>query len=127
MTSDSKFQKYHLSKLCSYCSGMTAYAPLEEMERHGISIYFCHPCLAEYVYFQSGTLASQSLYTTINHRMYRYSISYGGTTQLRFIGQPGIPGQRPNRDTQLIKTFRDTPDLTPQNINEKLRTWLIFL
>jgi hypothetical protein len=111
---------------------MAGYAPLDEMESHGVGVFFCHPCKAEYLYFQSGDLASSSLYTEINGRMYRWTMAYGGCGMLWFVKEPGIPGKKKNEGLEAVKSFDPdkgdiVPQLTPSNINEKLRTYLVFL
>jgi hypothetical protein len=97
------------------------------MSRFGVGITFCHTCLAEYMFYRDGHLSHYSLYTTIGDRMYRWTQikMYG---YLRYVAEPGVPGVSPNKGMQMIKSFTvDVPDITPTNINEKLRTYLVFL
>jgi hypothetical protein len=102
------------------------------MDYHEADVYFCHRCQAEYVYFRrSSSLANTSLYTTIGGRMYRWSIARS-IGQVWYIKTPGEPGVRRNEGMELVKSFcpeagESIPQLTPANINEKLRTWLVFL
>ena len=119
-------------KPCKFCKGDAVYAPVEEMVRHGVGVFFCHKCQAEYLYFWDGPCASTSLYTEINHKTYRWTISSVGTGTLAHILDPGIPGKKKNGKVEMLKYFdpkmgHKVHQLTPQNVNEKLRTWLLFL
>jgi len=126
------FQHHHQPKPCQFCGRMAGYAPLDEMESHGVGVFFCEPCQAEFLYYQGGDLASSSLYTTVNHRMYRWTVTSGGHGQIWYVKEPGIPGKKKNEGLEAVKSFDPSkgdivPQLTPSNINEKLRTWLVFL
>lgn len=114
---------------CKFCSQPTQHAPLEDMSKHGINIFFCHHCQTEYTFWQSGDSSSQSIYAMINNRMYRWTItSESGKAYLWHIGKPGIPGVFKNEETTMIKVFKnDVPEITPQNFAEKLKTYLVFL
>jgi hypothetical protein len=133
MSEDQDFQKHHLPKPCTFCGQAAGYAPLEEMEYHGVGVYFCHTCNAEYLYYQSGEMASTSLYTEIHGRMYRWTVSIGrnslwASATLWYVEKPGIPGKKKNEGLVPVKDFENPlPDVNPQNINEKLKTWLVFL
>lgn len=134
MSEDQEFQNHHLPKPCQFCGQGAAYSPLNEMEYHGVGVYFCHSCSAEYLYYQSGGLASSSLYTEINGKMFRWTVVVGRNSMwcsatLWYIEKPGIPGKKKNEGMIPIKEFDypNVPHLTPQNVNEKLRTWLVFL
>jgi len=107
---------------------MAGYHPLEAMERHNVSVYFCHPCQAEYLFFRDGSRASVSLYTTIKDKMYRWTVTSVGSAQLWHVKEPGVPGVKVNEGMFTVKSFSgNIPQLTPDNINEKVRTWLLFL
>lgn len=119
-------------KTCQFCTKEISDAPVNEMAKHGVGVYFCHPCQAEYLYFRSGTCASVSLYTTINERCYRWTVTSVDTAQLWYVKEPGIPGVRKNEGMEPVKGFSksdgDTiPELTPSNVNGKIRVWLPFL
>jgi hypothetical protein len=91
-----------------------------------IEAHFCYDCNYEYVLFGSDT-ENHHLYTTINNRMYRWSLEYG-VAHIWHVGEPGVPGAQPNRKMFLIKTFKDSfPEITPENIERKLRFMLLFL
>lgn len=122
-------------KSCKFCPTKNynaVYAPIDDMERHGAHVFFCHACQAEYIYFADGICACTSLYTTINNKMYRWTVTSVGTGNLSYIGQPGIPGVKKNDQIQTIKYFdpqqgHKVHHLTPQNVQEKLKIWLLFL
>ena len=121
-------------RICKFCNQEAAYKPLKEMNLF-FDIYFCEPCLAEYLYYSSsisGTeedLWAYSLYTYINEQLYRWNVSMSGSGLIWHIKEPGVPGVTPNRKTKLIKSITQNPlpIITPQNINERLRTWITFL
>lgn len=138
--SDSEFYLYRAPKICRFCSGPVPYTPLAEMEELDVKVYFCSTCIAEYCYFwddvhgswqRNGQPSSVSLYTTINTKVYRWTISSTGDANLWYIKNPGIPGTRKNIDLECLKSFMtkdgSVPEITPQNINDKIRTWLVFL
>jgi hypothetical protein len=118
------------TKECKFCFGSAVNAPLQELAYYGIDIYFCHDCKAEYLFYQSGNTASVSLYTEINGKTYRWSAT-PPIYRIWLIRVPGIPGQKRNEGTVVVKSFKDdTGELSkvnPSNVNEKLKTWLVFI
>ena len=113
---------------CRFCGRVATYAPLEEMDRYNIRVYFCHPCQAEYLFWANDDAASWSLYTTYNGRMYRWTLSVTGSAQLWHIKTPGIPGTRRNENLEFIRGFvNDIPNMTPDNFLDKLSIYLVFL
>jgi len=50
---------------------------------------------------------------------------YAGS--LWYIGEPGEPGVRPNRKLKMLKTFSNPPEVTPENVERKIRFMLLFL
>lgn len=126
------FQQHHLPKPCEYCGGSAGYSPIDEMNRHEADVYFCQRCKAEYIYFRrTEFLANTSLYVEINGKTYRWSHNRG-IGQLWFIEKPGEPGVRRNDGIKLVRTFspgvgESVPQITPSNIEEKVRTILVFL
>jgi len=101
------------------------------MENHGIKVYFCDTCFAEYTFWQDGEPMSENLYVTVRDKLYRWNYSPStDTARLWYIKSPGIPGTRKNDDVKLIHTFKgynDIPNITPANFEEKLRTYLLFI
>jgi hypothetical protein len=65
--------------------------------------------------------------------MYRWTVSIGrnslwASATLWYVEKPGIPGKKKNEGLVPVKDFENPlPDVNPQNINEKLKTWLVFL
>jgi hypothetical protein len=123
-----------MKPICKYCNQEVPYRPIEDMERYNVKVHFCDSCQAEYLIWSNGVRNSVSLYTSINDKMYRWSVYKDITATLWWIKTPGEPGTRVNKDLTVIKSFGDRDDdtdplpiLTPSNIREKLRTWLIFL
>lgn len=115
---------------CKFCPFRADYAPVEQMERHGIKVYYCHRCQAEYTYFSDKTRAGYSLYTTINDKCYRWNyVLYSNRFYLWYIKSPGTPGVQANGDSILLKSFpsQDINNVTPSNIVDKIKMWLLFL
>lgn len=127
----SAFQKHHQPHPCQFCGQGAGYSPIPEMETHGVSVYFCYPCRAEYLVYWDGPQASVSLYTEINGKMFRWTKTNAGSGTISHIVDPGEPGVRKNGKVETVKHFQASkdplPNVTPQNVNEKLRTWLLFL
>lgn len=113
--------------LCGYCKKEAVYSPLKDMEVHEVKVYFCHSCNAEYLFWQDGSLASQSLYVTINNKMYRWTEG-AGIYQLWYVKTPGEPGVRINQNMESIKAFRfdNYPVITPENIEQKVKIMLLM-
>lgn|SRR5574338_141405 len=129
--SQDEFQKHHLPIPCKFCGQGAGYAPLQELSAYGIDVYFCKPCSAEYVFWsrlaKDESYTSCSLYTEINGKMFRLTFQSDGAANLWYIKNPGVPGTRANRDLDMLKAFTHHPDVNPQNINEKIKTWLVFI
>jgi hypothetical protein len=123
-----------VTPLCQFCQTETAYAPLMDMKGHA-EIFFCSNCQAEYLYYTYGTETisafSISLYTEINDKMYRWTIYrdfYIHRATLWWVGDPGIPGVKSNRKMKCLwSCSEEMPELTPQNVKEKISHWLSFL
>jgi len=136
MSEAADFQKYHQPWPCKFCGRPASYVPLNMSTSGGVSvdIYFCHNCRAEYMlsFRKNGEIVSTSLYTEINGETYRWTVSFG-FYQFQHIKHPGTPGLVKNEGISQIKGlfFNGNkgdiiPDITPENINEKLRTYLLF-
>ena len=114
--------------ICYYCQQKTVKKPLSIENEHTINVEFCENCKAEYIYWADGVLTTH-LYTYINDKMYRWSVDSDGVIgRLWHYEEPGIPAVRPNRKGKLVKVFHeDKPDITPQNINDKIKLILLFM
>lgn len=119
-------------KICKFCNQNTEHRPLKEVASM-FDIYFCYSCNAEFLYIdkddEDKEIWGYSIYTYINNELYRWTVSGLGHGHIWFIGTPGVPGEVPNLNTELIKTIKQDPlpDVTPTNINFKIKTWLTFL
>lgn len=116
---------------CKFCQKEMKYVPLV-LSHSGISAitipaHFCETC--SYEYAPLGGMKNHHLYRMINERMYRWS--YEETTNVArvwYVGTPGTPGVSPNKDLQLLKSFEEHfPEVTPENVEEKLKLVLVFL
>lgn len=115
-------------KTCIFCKNDAEFKPLKDMSIH-FDIYYCFVCDAEFLYMvDSDELWSHNLYTYIQGELYRWSASGLGPGYIWHIGQPGIPGVSANRGGKLLLSLKQQPlpDVTPQNIKHKLRTWITF-
>lgn len=126
---------------CKYCQQEAEYKPIERVEAVGGKIYWCGTCNCEIVHWQKGnSVISHSLYTTVNGRMFRWTTTNEDPpfAALWRVGKPGIVGIFINEDVKCIATFGDIsdsslgvsdviPEITPQNIQDKLSKYLPFL
>jgi hypothetical protein len=121
------------TKPCKFCDGYAIHAPVDEMKKHGAEVFFCHDCQAEYIYFiKKDICASTSLYTKINNRMFRWTVTSAGIGTLSRIINPGVPGIKKNGKVEFLKSFNPKlgqkfNSITPKNIYEKIKTWILFL
>lgn len=122
-------------KVCNFCQQPTQYAPLPTGSGYGanrikvLRVHFCFECSAEYVFWaDDSALAATHLYATVNDKMYRWSTSPSEkVARLWYVQKPGIPGKQPNEGMVLLKTFEEFPEITPTNVEEKIRFMLPFL
>lgn len=135
---DKVTQEHVEPRPCKFCGQNATYAPLRAMENYQISVYYCFHCSAEYLYWKgSKNTISTSLYAKINDKMYRWTVTdFSGT--LWYVKTPGEPGTRVNHDLERIVSFgpgfhsfgfdlnQPIPEITPQTIVAKIKTWLLF-
>jgi hypothetical protein len=113
--------------ICRFCQNPAEHKPLPEAETLAMEIYFCFTCGAEYSTYSGRLNIYYSLYTFINNRLYRWSTG-GVSSYLYYISVPGIPGVKVNSGVTLVTSFdSELLNITPQNINEKIKTILMFL
>ena len=128
-------------KICDFCNKETKYVPLTVGYKsrslgfttggpkpRTIKVHFCSGCQAEYVFW--GDNPSVNLYTTVNGNLYRWSKDtlLGNAGRLWHVKDPGIPGIKQNSNLHMLKSFDvDIPDITPHNVNEKVRFMLLWL
>ena len=116
--------------ICQFCQKEAVYVPLQVSKKHTFKVHYCYSCQTEYVDHSYDPKPTVNLYTTIGNRMYRWTIMQDEDTTigyLWYIGEPGVPGQRPNRKLKLLKTFHVPPSINPSNVEQKIRFILLFL
>lgn len=114
--------------ICQHCQQDMPYTPLEEMEIHGIKVYFCKTCQFESIFWLDGARASTHLYTFINDKMYRWSTYPDKSVRLWHFKTPGTPGISPNKSGQMLIHFKNiNSHVNPQTVGEKVRNILLFL
>jgi hypothetical protein len=117
---------------CKFCRQLPSYEPLDVMERYQTKIFFCHPCQTEYLYNARESINSwfiMSIYTTINNKLYRWTEDKLDFCRLWIINRPGIPGKTANDDLTLLYHLegKNSLNITPANINDKIKTWITLL
>lgn len=115
---------------CLYCKFDAVYSPIEQMERMNINVYWCKNCHVEYLKsVDCEAFSGVSLYTVINQKLYRWTISCGRAT-LWYVKEQGIPGIQANRGCIMLLSISPDqlqPIITPENINQKIKAYLLFL
>ena len=98
------------------------------MEEYDVEVHFCDTCQTEYLYWSDDEPLSWSLYTIVNGKMYRWTYSMNGTALLYFVKEPGIPGTRKNNGLEKLYScpIDAGPEMTPQNVADKIKTILVF-
>lgn len=123
-------------KECTFCKQPATHCPIAEMSAQAFDIWFCYPCKAEFVRLKllhSTFVLDENfrcnLYTSIDDRQFKYTMNRDGSIQVFKVGIPGVPGVSYNRDCTMIMYFKpgNKLQITPTNINEKLRTYITFL
>jgi len=124
---------------CTFCNKGAPYMPQKEMEQYGAKVYYCKRCHAEYIHWEGGARATTSIYITINDKLYRWSyanLSWDKmpTARLWYIEHPGIPGETRNQGCVVLASFgphgthgTSIPDITPRNVKQKIKTYLVML
>lgn len=136
MTEQEIFKRTHNPKRCKFCPGHAGYIEVAAIEMHELYTYICEKCQVEYYYTgTNGYLTSWGIYTEIGDKLYKWSMSPGiGMGTIYYL--PGIVPSKSGfrqylpvvRELQYIKTFQvESMTITPSNVNEKLRTYLLFL
>jgi len=126
-----------MESICKFCNKPASYEPIERMEEFSIKVFFCHPCQAEYLRFYNvfkdelSRTSSVSLYTKINGKTYRWTWQADGNGQLWHVKNPGTPGRQVNEGMEAIYYVEKENvrglNITPQNIESRVRSWLLFL
>lgn len=117
--------------ICDFCKQEAPHTPIQALESKGLKIYFCENCNTEYTLWNDQTPAARHMYVTINDKLYRWTITRAGQgvkAYLRYYKDPGIPGAMVNRNQELLQIFTESiPEITPDNIEQKIRFILLFL
>jgi len=113
--------------ICKFCHRQSSPSDLPIFKNRGISIFFCFPCNSEYL-VHSGYPHKDyiNLYHNYNNFLYKFSI-HSSASYLYQINSPGKPGKSFNKDIHLIKSFDSFLNISPDNINEKLQSYLVFI
>lgn len=112
--------------ICDFCQQKTDYVPLPDVQ--ALKIHYCQKCSTEYVYWSSDyAFCNRHIYATVHDKLYRWSVNSDKKAFLSYIKEPGVPGERPNKGVKLLNSFKEYPDITPQNIAAKIKTYLPFL
>jgi hypothetical protein len=116
---------------CKFCRKEMVYVPLTVSHPgFGSTTFHAHFCFdCNYEYAPIGGMRNHHLYRKIGDRMYRWSYDEAtGATRIWYIGTPGVPGESPNKDLELLKSFNEPiPPVTPENVEDKLKLVLVFL
>jgi hypothetical protein len=122
-------QKMIPRKICNFCQKEAKYKSSARFEKHNLVIYFCDACDAEYIFWATGELAATHLYTTINDKCYRWSVSKNSKAKLWYIREPGESGVRLDQNLKRLKSFASGSysEITPANIKDKIKFMLLFL
>jgi hypothetical protein len=116
---------------CQFCQQPAPYSPIEELETIAVSAYWCDNCQAELLYFKdSDHVNSWSLYVAFNNRVYRWTVGASGNAALIYVKNAELPRTRVSQDVEkllLIPRGSTQPVITPQNIEQKVKTYLLFL
>lgn len=117
--------------ICRFCQQPVPYSPIDQASKMGLDIYWCQTCQAEYLYFRDSTFASScSLYTQIKDKTYRWTTTATDRSILWYVKTPGTPKITINKDCELLYSMGpedNQPNITPNNIQHKVKTYLIFL
>ena len=118
------------TRLCDFCQKETVYCPITiSKKQRKLTTYFCYDCKAEYVCWSGANVTARHLYTVIDEKCYRWSVTMiSNVGHIWLILEPGIPGKQANKKLELVRVFKeDVPIITPDNIKDKLSTYLLFL
>ena len=93
-----------------------------------IRVHWCVGCRAEYLHFcESPIINVVSLYVTIHERLYRWTVTALGAASLWYIADRAIFGSKDKQRLLSLGKNDVQPIITPQNIAQKVQTYLIFL
>jgi hypothetical protein len=115
---------------CQFCQQDIKSSPIEEAIRMGADRYWCDKCQAEYLMFRhEDEPNSVSLYVSLNDKNYRWTATRTGRGLLFHVGEMFNP-QHLSHDCEVLFSLSPEdhkPNITPDNVVEKIKTMLIFL
>jgi len=120
-----------VKKYCQYCQKEVINSLyIDDLAEVNINIYFCNNCNVEYLYFdKSDTFISKSIYTSINNIVYRWVDPSFGSCQLIKVCSNTIPDLKRYNLTNhiIIKCNKGEIEISPSNINKKVKNILLLL
>jgi hypothetical protein len=116
--------------LCKFCQKPVALSPVEEAIRMNVQRYWCGVCRAEYLMFPHEEVPNSiSLYTCRGDKFYRWTVTKTGRAVLYYVKQM-FNEQHLSHDCEVLYSMSpedNQPDITPENVADKIKTMLIFL
>lgn len=117
--------------ICRFCRKEAPHIPIKELERIGVKNYWCETCRAEYLIWEDSEITNScTLYTTIKDKCYCWSTTATGRAALWYVEDPGELGKEMQKNRRVLFSIapRDNqPTITPENVNQKIKTMLVFL
>lgn len=126
-------------KICLFCKSKLEYCPSSHYDDSQLLCYVCKDCPIKYVYFMQGALGMYSMFVNLKDKEYRWDFyhpdsSYKDSTiyQINYlINKNHIPvykyGMCINCTSSKSLLIIDNPqNITPQNVAQKLKTYLLF-
>lgn len=113
----------HENKICCYCGQHLEFIN----ESSDLENYKCNSCNTEFSYVENRR-ALTVMFTDINNITYKI-ISNGFGLYITNIYTLKTKSGKEIKQTNVIKefSFNEMPNITPQNINEKIKLILTFL
>jgi hypothetical protein len=115
---------FHENHICKFCAKNLTYVGfISKNDKY----YSCFDCNVQYQY-ADGFRECTKLYTKINDRVYVASIDFSGLTVYYFDTDQVTVSDMETRVKHHFKSFKPEvmPDITPENVNRKLKTILVF-
>lgn len=112
---------------CSFCGKVTPEVKCDGLNKHGLDVYYCNECSTEYLYWSDGKFAGIYLYVNIGERSYRWSTNSDKTKGYLRRCQPSPHAETPYPVKLLASFDAPLPEITPDNIEQKVKTMLVFL
>jgi hypothetical protein len=115
---------------CQFCHKEPELSPVEETIRMRVERYWCGNCRAEYLMFRNEESPnSTSLYIQRGDKCYRWTTTRTGRAALYYVKQM-FDKEHLSRDCEVLYSMSpedNQPEITPDNVADKIKTMLIFL